>query len=200
MRCGVALWGAAWRREVGDPQSWVFASFFFFFFSDLAGFLLGCRGGLRWLVGWFEVGRDGATWRGLAVGRGFGLRWVVYLGHCHNPIFFLVFFSRFSRSTWFLSVAGGSFDGFGWFWVCLWVLCSGSGWVAGWIFGGFRWGFALWWVSVGYGVALGGFVRWLSVVVGGFGRFGWWWVPVITVSLLQTKTIIIIIIIIIIIK
>ena len=104
---------AAWRREVGDPPSWVFASFFF---SDLAGFLLGCRGGLRWLVGWFEVGRSGSRWggvAGLAVGRGFGLRWVVYLGHCHNPIFFLVFFSRFSRSTWFLSVAGGSFDGFG---------------------------------------------------------------------------------------
>jgi hypothetical protein len=56
---------------VGDPPSWVFASFFFFF-SDLAGFLLGCQGGLRWLVGWFEVGRGGAAWRGLAVGRVFG--------------------------------------------------------------------------------------------------------------------------------
>ena len=40
--CGVALWGVAWRRKVGDPPSWVFAFFlfiyyFFFFpnFSDL---------------------------------------------------------------------------------------------------------------------------------------------------------------------
>ena len=52
--------------------------------------------------------------------------------------------------------------------------------------------------SAWLGVA-GGFVRWLSVVVEGFGRFRWWKVSVITVSLLQTKAIIIIIVIIIII-
>uniref|UniRef100_A0A2N9EG34 Uncharacterized protein n=1 Tax=Fagus sylvatica TaxID=28930 RepID=A0A2N9EG34_FAGSY len=44
---------------------------------------------------------------------------------------------------------------------CLATRRIGSGWVVGWIFGGFRWGFALWWVGVGYGVALGG--GWLSV-------------------------------------
>jgi hypothetical protein len=73
----------------------------------------------------------------------------------------------------------------------------------GWIFDGFRWGFALWWVGVGYGVALSGFwggSRWAcEVALGGGG--GFWSIPVvITVSLLQTKTLIIIIIIIIIIK
>uniref|UniRef100_A0A2N9FFS4 Basic blue protein n=1 Tax=Fagus sylvatica TaxID=28930 RepID=A0A2N9FFS4_FAGSY len=68
------------------------------------------EGGSRWVA----VGRGGAAWRGLAVGRGFGLR--------------------------------------------------GSGWVVGWIFGGFRWGFALWWVGVGYGVALGGFVRYVPPI------------------------------------
>jgi hypothetical protein len=61
----------------GRPTELGFCFFFFFFFSDLARFLLGCRGGLRWLVGWFEVGRSGSrwggvAWRGLAVGRVFG--------------------------------------------------------------------------------------------------------------------------------
>jgi hypothetical protein len=46
----------------------------------------------------------------------------------------------------------------------------------GWIFGGFRWGFALWWVGVGYGVALGGFVRcsrwWWGVLVDSGGDGG----------------------------
>ena len=55
---------------------------------------------------------------------------------------------------------------------CFWVLCSGSGWVAGWIFGEFWWAFTLWWVGMGYGVGLGGFVRWL-LMVGGF-----WSIPI----------------------
>ena len=52
--------------------------FFFFFpeFLDLAGFLLGCRGGLRWLVGWFEVGHSGSRWGGMAWARG-GSQWAV---------------------------------------------------------------------------------------------------------------------------
>jgi hypothetical protein len=51
---------------VGDPPSWVFA--FFFFFSDLVGFLLGYRGGLLGGSRWVAVGR-----------RGVGSRWVVGL-------------------------------------------------------------------------------------------------------------------------
>jgi hypothetical protein len=40
------------------------------------------------------MGRGGAAWRGLAVGRGFGL-----IRDLHNPVFFqfFFFFSRFAR-------------------------------------------------------------------------------------------------------
>ena len=91
---------AAWRCEVRSGAArWAThraGFFFFFFFPDLAGFLLGCRGGLQWLVGWFEVGHGGAVWSGLAVGRGFGLRGgslSLYQSlPLPQPIFFSVFF------------------------------------------------------------------------------------------------------------
>ena len=47
---------------------------------------------------WVCTGCGGTAWRGLAVGRGFGLRGgSLYLStsHCHNPVFFRVFFFFF---------------------------------------------------------------------------------------------------------